>query len=174
MLRIESYLLSVVIIFCSTVSVFAGELDKDCESAVDAADRVGSDITKECDYSNVGLNGVLHRAIANKEQAVDKKHSDEKSAETSSKNVKTTANVADAPPTGIPLPDAAINIATGKKPSLQVVSAEFGTSQQLATARYELIRNASLECAAGFVLDKERYLPIGNKVMRLELTYSCL
>ncbi len=175
MLRIESYLLFVVIIFCSTASVFAGELNKDCESAVDAADRVGSDITKECDYSNVGLNGVLHRALANKEQSVDKKSSDETSIAASSKKVKTTANLTETPSAGIPPADsAATNIATGIRPSLQVVSAEFGTSQQLASTRYELIRRMYRECAAGFLLNKESYLPAENKLLKLELTYSCL
>ena len=147
-----------VILISSLAS--AGELNEDCEAAVDAADKIGSDMTK-CDYSNVGLNGVIHRAIANKE---NKKPNAEVSVETNSKNVKATAEI-------VPAESAVI---AEKKPFLQVVSAEFGTAQQLAKIRYELIQRASRECINGFVVEKERYLPLENKLLKLELIHSCL
>lgn len=39
--------------------------EDDCEAAVDAADAMNVN-QKPCDYSDKGLNGVLHRAFANK------------------------------------------------------------------------------------------------------------
>lgn len=165
MLRIENYLLFVVITLCSAASVFAGELNEDCESAVDAADRLGSDVNKECDYSNTGLNGVLHRAVAKKEKSVvDKSSNAETIAETSSKNVKTIV--------GSTPSDNATTSAV--KPLFRMISAEFGTAQQLANARYELIRKVSQECTAGFALNKESYLSTENALLKLQITYSCL
>jgi hypothetical protein len=158
------YLLLAVIL-CSSTSLLAAEVDDSCESAVDAADKLGSPINKECDYSNTGLNGVLHRAVVNKEKVViDKTSNNEVSVKASSKNMKTAADI-------VPSDSATNNVA---KPLVRLISAEFGTVQQLATARYELIRTASQDCPIGFILDKESYLPAKNKLLKLQLTYSCL
>ncbi len=146
-----------------TTLVFADEMKAECESAVDAADRLGSNANGDCDYSNTGLNGVLHRAIANKEKvSTNKKVDTETKIEkldvaASRESVKATADTV-----------------TAKAILPHVVSAEFGVAQQLVSVRYELIRKAARECAKGFVLDKERYLPTETQLLQLELTYSCL
>ncbi|MES2823954.1 MAG: hypothetical protein V4732_10165 [Pseudomonadota bacterium] len=163
MLGIKKHLFFVVIL-CSSASVLAADLDNDCESAVDTADKLGSPISKECDYSNTGLNGVLHRAVANKEKAVvDKNSKDKVNAEVNNKSLQTTTDIA-------PI-NSAINNAV--KPLLRVLSAEFATVQQLVSARYDLIHRASQDCSSGFVLEKESYLPAENKLLKLQLTYSC-
>ena len=155
----KSLLCCVILIVANTV--YADEVKDGCESAVDAADRLGSNANGDCDYSNTGLNGVLHRAIVNKEKVPTNKKVD---AETkieklnlaaSSESVKATAAV------------------TAKVNSPHVISAKFGAAQQLASVRYELIRRAAQECAKGFALDKERYLPTETQLLQLELTYSC-
>lgn len=153
----------------------AGELNDDCETAVDAADRLGSDVNKECDYSNVGLNGVLHRALANKEKAsIDKKANDVK-LNTEDNSEISNKKIAEASSAGVAQKDSAtINSGIAKRPLPPVVSAEFGTSQQLATARYDLVRKIARECPAGFVMNEERYLPTENNLLKLELIYRCL
>jgi len=60
----KEILLSCAILLLS-VSVVADELKDDCEPAVDAADRLSTNPDR-CDYSKTGLNGVLHKAFANK------------------------------------------------------------------------------------------------------------
>ena len=146
---------------CANASAFAGDLNKDCESAVDAADRVGSEIDKECDYSNVGLNGVLHRALSKKEEVsgADKpsntKPSNAKPSNTKPSNEKPVIekNVIHTAP--------------------RVASAEFGSALQLAESRYELIQKAAQECTAGFVITEERYTFLRAPVMKLEFHYVC-
>ncbi|MES2674693.1 MAG: hypothetical protein V4660_10665 [Pseudomonadota bacterium] len=161
-------LLFFVVIFCGSAVALATGLDDSCESAVDAADKLGSPISKECDYSNTGLNGVLHRAVAKKEKAVvGKSFSDDASASASSKNVEIS--------TGSAVVNTANNSATNNvaESLLRVIFAEFETMQQLASARYELIREASQDCSNGFVLERESYFPTRNKLLKLQLTYSC-
>ncbi|RZA06236.1 MAG: hypothetical protein EOO68_05320 [Moraxellaceae bacterium] len=52
---------------------------------------------------------------------------------------------------------------------------EFISAQQLQSVKFALMEKLSLECARGFVVEGERYLPIINsKVMKLELIYHCL
>lgn len=163
MLEIKKHLFLVVML-CSSALVFAAELDDSCESAVDAADKVGSPINKECDYSNTGLNGVLHRAFAKKEKVGDDENSnDATNTEANNKNAQTTIGTA-------PINSVATDVV---KPLLRVITAEFGGVQQLAAVRYELIRRASEDCITGFLLEKESYLPAENKLLKLQLTYSC-
>lgn len=163
MLGIKKHLFLVVML-CSSAFAFAADLDDNCESAVDAADKIGSPINKECDYSNTGLNGVLHRAFAKKETAVVDKNSNEATnTEANNKNAQTTISIA-------PIKSVTTDVV---KPLLRVLNAEFGTVQQLAAVRYELIRKASEECTTGFVLEKESYIPAENKLLQLQLTYSC-
>lgn len=129
---------------CSS-SVLA--LDDDCEAAVDAASRINPNDDIHCDYSNTGLNGVLHRAFAKKSDSTN----DE--AANSSKESSKAAVSADT-----------------KVPS---VNSEFTSAQQLQNLRYALIQKTAQECAKGFVVEGERYLP-GVKGMTLELIYHCL
>ena len=135
--------ISVLMLLLFTQVIYANELPDDCEAAVDAADRLNADSNKHCDYSKTGLNGVLHKALANKKSAPEP-----------------TANL------------AADTLATASLP--QVVTREFDSAQQLSAVRYDAIQLASRECAAGFVVRGERYLPVAEKRLKLELSYQCL
>lgn len=130
--------------------ICADELPDDCEAAVDAADRLNSDSNKHCDYSKTGLNGVLHKAFANK-AAVPEQATKE------------------AAPEQAPTATAAV---TGNLP--RAIAREFDSAQQLSVLRYELLQLAAKDCAAGFVLVEERYLPVAAKHLKLELNYRCL
>lgn len=156
----KKYLLVFIILFSSVA--FA---EDECEPAVDAANRVNPNENKNCDYTNTGLNGVLHRAFAKKS---------EKAAE---ENPSAEAAVA-----GKAVTD---KVATEKTEARDVLnetavkslaaSAEFSSPQQLQNLRFALIQQTSRECVKGFVIEGERYLPIPkSKAMKLELIYHCL
>lgn len=130
----------------SSLNIFADELKDDCEAAVDAADRLNtSNADKHCDYSNTGLNGVLHRAFAPKSDA-----------QVTSENKQV------------------VDAAAAKKAQVRVQAREFDSAQQLMTVRYELLQLSSQECIKGFVVDSERYVPVNAQRLKLELDYHCL
>ena len=142
------------ILFCgfvllSTSTVFAEELKDGCEPAVDAADRLQADADKHCDYSNTGLNGVLHRALNKKENLP-------MAAEPLVQKTAANAVALDAPTPRFKL------------------SAEFNSAQQLVNQRYELLQKAAHECSKGFAVNSEHYLPVSAKSMTIELSYQCL
>lgn len=122
--------------------------DDDCPSAVDAADAQNPNAYKNCDYSDKGLNGVLHRAFA-------KKSGD---------------NGNDNPVEKV---DDEKHLAGDKETAAAPVNSEFNTAQQLQNLRFSLLQKAQHECPKGFQLDSEKYLPAG-KNMKLELVYRCL
>ncbi len=149
-----------IVCLCLFFSLAAVANEDECEAAVDAASRVNPNEDKNCDYSNTGLNGVLHRAFA-KKQTEDGKAVDEKnSAEISNTVVAPNSSVSG---------EAAKLVSSGK-----VGSAEFASAQELERVRYELIKQAQKACSKGFVVQGERYLPIVSSSMRLELLYYCL
>ena len=153
----KKYLLVFVMLFSS--AVFA---DDECEAAVDAANRVNPNENKNCDYSNTGLNGVLHRAFA-KKSAEDK---------TSAESVVADKVVTDKVATEKSETRDAVNEAAVKS---LVASAEFSSPQQLQNLRFGLIQQTARECAKGFVVEGERYLPVPkSKATKLELIYHCL
>jgi hypothetical protein len=135
----------VFLLVSSTCSVFAA--DDDCEAAVDAANRLNPNEDKHCDYTNTGLNGVLHRAFANKSDSVN-----EDSSKASAESTKTPANA---------------------EAKVFLVNNEFTSAQQLQTLRYALVQKAAQECRKGFIVEGDRYLP-RTKGMTVELIYHCL
>lgn len=132
-------------VMLSSLNIFADELKDDCEAAVDAADRLNTSADKHCDYSNTGLNGVLHRAFAPKSDA-----------QVTSENKQV------------------VEAAAAKKVQVRVQAREFDSAQQLVAVRYELLQLSSQECTKGFVVDSERYVPVNAQRLKLELDYHCL
>ncbi len=162
MLRIE-LVLAIALMLSSAALVFAAEPDNECEPAVDAADRLGSDINQNCDYSNTGLNGVLHRALANTE-----KSSVEKKDLADAKLVPATTSVA------VQLSSSVSADNRASVPASLLTSNSFSNSQQFATARFELILKIRDVCIKGFVVDSESYIPSETKSLKLALAYRCL
>ncbi len=134
--------------------VYAG--DEECPAAVDAAEAQNHNLYKNCDYSDKGLNGVLHRALAgkNKEANEDEPSRDTKAVE--------------------PRPAADKSQKTTDKNEAQKTG-EFASAQQLQLVKLNALENLAQECTKGFVVEGERYLPVINsKAMKLELIYHCL
>ena len=142
-------------IFCS-VSVFAEE---ECESAVDAADSMNVN-QKECDYTNEGLNGALHKAF--------KKNSEggavlETSAGNSATATKTVAVVA----------ATQTNNETLEQKYL-VVQVNVDQWSGVALARTQLLPKAMEKCAKGFSILRESYRPLAMGKIALSIEFSCL
>lgn len=130
---------------------FAAE--DECPPAAEAAEAQNHNLYKNCDYSDKGINGVLHRALAKKKEAADEESvSDEKS------NGKTTQEK------------------TIKELGTELTKIdEFNSPAQLQLVKYSALQRLAHECTKGFVVDGERYLPVANsKFLKLELIYRCL
>lgn len=169
MLLIKKYL------FCSAIllsinPICAAELQDGCEPAVDAADRLNSNTNKNCDYSNTGLNGVLHRALSKKNEAgaetvIEKEPSKALSKEQGNKEPADKEKTVGM---------NSSTISSSKKDLAYTLKGEFSSAQQLASVRYELVRKATQECVKGFAIDGEHYLPVSAELMKLELSFHCL
>lgn len=126
--------------------------EDECPAAVDVAEAQNQNLYKNCDYSQKGLNGVLHRALAGKK-------SDDNDNETDSESSKTPA-------------EKNQKVASKTEP---LKEGEFGSAQQLQSVKFLLLEKISLECPKGFVVESERYSPVpNNKTMKLELAHHCL
>jgi len=149
-----------IAVFFSCAGVIASE-QEECGPAVEEADRLAA--SRECDYSNTGLNGVLHRAFSGQ---------DKSSANHEDKNIN---------PAREPKGDVGPATITARKNQIGVdkldvqQSDEFASVQQLQTTKFLLLQTLALECPKGFVVEGERYLLIKNsKAIKLELIHHCL
>lgn len=135
------------------VTHFAYAAEDECPAAVDVAEAQNPNAYKNCDYSKTGLNGVLHRALAGKDESgEEEKISKDGSGKVSGEKKQKTIEKVEVLKNG-----------------------EFNSAQQLQSVKFALLENLTLECAKGFVVEGERYLPtINSKAMKLELIYHCL
>lgn len=135
-------------------SHFVYAAEDECPAAVDAAEAQNPNAFKHCDYSKTGLNGVLHRALSKKSEA------NEETKDDVAKDDSTKAS-------------AKKNQKSDKSETLK--EDEFSSAQQLSAVRYVLVEKLATQCAKGFVVEGERYLPVaGSKAMKLELIHHCL
>lgn len=123
---------------------------EDCEAAVDVAGRMED---TKCDYSNTGLNGVLHRAFAKKSEATDDESNAKRAVKSESKSPVSSSSVSS---------------------EAVVISGTFSSAAELGVIRFSLIEKAARQCTKGFVVDAERYLPVSSSAMSLEFVYRCL
>lgn len=149
------FILAVILSACCATQVYA---DDNCESAVDAADSMNVN-QKDCDYTNEGLNGVLHKAF--------KQGSEGAVLETS---VENPANVT-APAAVIAGAQASKTPATPKYLLLQV---EVDQWPSVALARSQLLPKAMEQCAKGFSIVRENYRPLAMGRIALSIEFSCL
>ena len=137
--------LLLVVVGLFITNVFADELKDDCEAAVDAADRLNADNDKHCDYSKIGLNGILHKAF--------------------SKNDSSASSAKDQPRS---------EVVVSKNSPARVAFREFDSLQQLMSVRYELLSLAEHECNKGFLIEREHSTTVDKKRLKLELYYNCI
>lgn len=126
---------------CCVIPVVIAE--EDCVAAVDAADSMNVN-QKPCDYSDKGLNGVLHRAF--------------------SKQSKASAEItADTP----------VSTIDQKSPILLLrAQADQWINTQLA--KTQLLPQALAQCEKGFKIVAEEYRPLSMGKIEITLQYSCL
>lgn len=131
--------------------------DDECGAAVDAADSMNLN-QKDCDYSEKGLNGILHKAF--------KKGSEGAVLET------TAENSADAKPT-------TANTVNPARKSMQTknmfsLSVEVDQWSSVALARTQLLPKAMEQCANGFSVVRENYQPLAMGRISLGIEFICL
>lgn len=155
--------LTLIIALCfSCANVFAKDKQEECGPAVDNADQLAA--AKECDYSDSGLNGVLHRTLSGK-----KKSSATEDANKDAQINKEQKREADASKVVIDENQKVVD----KKSILK--NDEFSSPQQLQSVKFALLEKLALECSKGFVVEGERYLPVKNtNALKLELIHHCL
>lgn len=144
-------LIGLFILIISAQMTFAAE--EECPPAAEMAEAQNQNLYKNCDYSDKGLNGVLHRALGKKKDNADEETIQEVKPAVKAVQEKST-KVADV---------------ELKKPD------EFSSAAQLQLVKFNALEKLSRECAKGFVVEGERYLPVANtKSLKLELIYHCL
>lgn len=137
---------------------FAAHAADECEAAVDAADSMNLN-QKECDYTDKGLNGVLHKAF--------KKGSEGAVLETAAENpadgkISTTGGAKNLP---------SKSIQTKKVFSLSV---EVDQWSSVVLARTQLLPKAMGQCANGFSVVRESYRPLAMGRISLGIEFICL
>jgi|GEM_PF-1549518 len=144
---------------------FAAE-KADCGLAIDEADKIVPDPNSDCDHTKTGLNGVLHRAFASKSSS---KNSNDDSGAGNQSESRQSEN---PQPLLTKASDEKREISKDQKKLL--ISDEFSNAQELQLLKFNLLAKAAVNCAKGFSVDAERYLPTVNKNLKLELVYQCL
>ena len=166
-MQFKLILLSVLLL--SSLS-FAGE-KADSGLAIDEADKIVPDLNSDCDHTNTGLNGVLHRAFANKSSSKDS--NTDSSVNNQSENKQSKNKPAESSQSAL-TKDNDEKKEISKAQTKLVVSDEFSSAQELQLLKFNLLAKAAFNCAKGFTLDAERYLSTANKNLKLELVYQCL
>ncbi len=152
------FILAIIISVCCTMQAYA---DDTCESAVDAADSMNVN-QKGCDYTNEGLNGVLHKAF--------KQGSEGAVLETSGANsVNATATATAAAVAG-----AQVNKAVAAAPKYLSLQVEVDQWPNVALARTQLLPKAMEQCAKGFSVVRENYRPLAMGRIALSIEFNCL
>lgn len=149
------FILAVIISACCAAQAYA---DDTCESAVDAADSMNVN-QKDCDYTDEGLNGALHKAFKQGSEGAVLETSVENSA-TATKQVAVIAGA-----------QANKDIAAQKYLLLQV---EVDQWPNVALARTQLLPKAMAQCAKGFSIVRENYRPLAMGRIALSIEFSCL
>ncbi|HSC66776.1 MAG TPA: hypothetical protein VLC79_03725 [Cellvibrio sp.] len=135
---------------CCAVQAYA---DDNCASAVDAADSMNVN-QKDCDYTNEGLNGVLHKAFKKGSEGAVLETAEAKSA------VAPVAAVA----------AVQTNKVTDTNLSLRV---EVDQWSNVALARTQLLPKAMEKCPKGFSVQRENYRPLPMGRIDLTIEFTC-
>jgi len=129
--------------------------EEECPAAVDAAEAQNQNLYKNCDYSEKGLNGVLHRAFSGKKNEADE-------------DIKEQGDIRNG--SAKPVVEKKV---VSKTELLK--EGEIASAAQLPMIKFAALEKLALECTNGFVVEGERYLPVKNsKALKLELIYHCL
>jgi hypothetical protein len=147
-------ILAVIISACCAVQAHA---DGNCESAVDAADAMNVN-QKGCDYTDEGLNGVLHKAFKQGSEGAVLETSVEAPAN-ATKQVSVIAGT-----------QANKNV---EEPKYLLLQVEVDQWPSVALARAQLLPKAMEQCPKGFSIVRENYRPLAMGRIALSIEFSC-
>ncbi len=137
---------------------FATHAADECEAAVDAADSMNLN-QKECDYTDEGLNGVLHKAF--------KKGSEGAVLETTAENSLDEK---------MPATGGAKNLPRKSIQAKKIFSLGVEVDQwsSVVLARAQMLPKAMEQCANGFSVVRENYRPLAMGRISLGIEFICL
>lgn len=148
-------MLAIIISACCATQVYG---DDNCESAVDAADSLNVN-QKDCDYTDEGLNGVLHKAFKQGSEGAILETSVENSA-----HATTQAAVI----VGAQANNALV------EPKILSLHVEVDQWSSAASARTQLLPKAMEQCTKGFSIVRENYRPLAMGRIALSIEFSCV
>lgn len=147
-------ILAVIISSCCAALAYA---DEPCGNAVDDADSMN--VNKAgCDYTNEGLNGVLHKAFQKGDEGAVLETSAEAPVKTTQAAVVTAAQAGNA----------------ATEPQFLVLQTEVDQWANVALARTQLLPKAMEKCVKGFSVARENYRPLAMGRISLSIEFSCL
>lgn len=150
-----------ILILVLALPVWADDkADDDCVPAVDAAESMNLN-QKDCDYSNKGLNGFLHRAF---------KRGDE-GATLKTGNAEAVAQPAAA--TNLQAQNAQSGNAQKDTDKNFLLRVEVDQWANLPVARAQLLPKALEKCGRGFSIIGEHYRSLAMGRIELALTFQC-
>jgi len=140
---------------CCAVQVYA---DDNCGNAVDDADSMNVN-QQDCDYTDEGLNGVLHKAFKQGSEGAVLETADEK-------------------PVAVKTQTATVAVASANKATSGVIPfmlrVEVDQWPSVALARTQLLPKAMEKCAKGFAIEREEYRSLAMGRIALSIEFSCL
>jgi hypothetical protein len=149
------YIISIVLICCNAYTY--AEPEHECEAAVDAADSMNLN-RKDCDYSDKGLNGVLHKAFKNGSEGAVLKTATENSIDEKMPETGGAKN----------LPSKSVQ--TKKMLSLSVEADQWSN---VGLVRTQLLPKAMEQCTKGFSIIRENYRPLAMGRISLSIEFIC-
>ena len=135
---------------CACLAGASSSQSPECAPAVDRAESLNVQTMADCDYSETGLNGYLHKALADKSDAKDLDAS------------------------GVESPGVAVGTATQIQSGEKFLQLDIKTWSGLPQGRNELLSRGLRLCSKGFSIARESYLPVASGDIRLILQIVCL
>ena len=149
-----------ILILMFALPVWADDkVEDDCAPAVDAAESMNLN-QKDCDYSNKGLNGFLHRAFKRGEEGATLETGD-----------KTLAQPAAT--TNLQAQNAQSVNAQKDTDKNFLLRVEVDQWANLPVARAQLLPKALEKCGRGFSIIGEHYRSLAMGRIELALTFQC-
>ena len=149
--------------FLISTAVYAQDI-KNCEAAaVDAAASMNMN-QADCDYSNKGLNGVLHKAFKRGEEGATLE------TNTDANTNKDLANKNN-------IQQSSEKLEKNKSEKINAKSFLLNTEAtkwvDTFTVRIQLLSNAMEKCGKGFTVLEETYRPLASGSLGLTMRFEC-
>lgn len=157
------------LLFISSLLTSAAFADDECGAAVDAADSMNVN-QKECDYSDKGLNGFLHKAFKKGNDGAVLETTDSNPSSLASAQEENIQRNSSASVKSYALTESKQPVKKAQGFSLEV---EVDQWANLPVARAQLLPKALEKCGKGFSITGEHYRSLAMGRIELQLQFEC-